>query len=141
MMDIIKESVFVPVNKELIPIRVYEIDKDVSLLLNGYLMDSSSDEEDSIKGESCNNENDDEEGNNDDLRDGNKENEDGNQHVETYGGESCVGTDSNDSDNHPNMENVCGHNLCELKACPLYCMGIRSKRQVNLSLSLTLQIY
>ncbi|GKF59721.1 hypothetical protein Tco_0176507, partial [Tanacetum coccineum] len=26
------------------------------------------------------------------------------------------GTDSNDSDNHPNMENVCGHNLCGLKA-------------------------
>ncbi|GJX53819.1 RNA-directed DNA polymerase, eukaryota, reverse transcriptase zinc-binding domain protein [Tanacetum coccineum] len=86
MMDIIREYVFVPVNKELIPIRVYEINEDVSLLLNGYLMDSSSDEEDSLKGESCNNKNDDEEGNNDDLRDGNKENEDGNQHVETYGG-------------------------------------------------------
>nr|GFC99220.1 cytochrome P450 [Tanacetum cinerariifolium] len=50
-MDFIRESVLVPINKEPILLRVYETDDDVTSLFNGYLLDTSSDEEDSVEGE------------------------------------------------------------------------------------------
>ncbi|GJX24744.1 hypothetical protein Tco_0231040 [Tanacetum coccineum] len=45
-LDFIRETVLVPVNKEIIPVRVFETDEDVDSLINGYHFDSSSDEED-----------------------------------------------------------------------------------------------
>ncbi|GKB15937.1 putative RNA-directed DNA polymerase [Tanacetum coccineum] len=45
-LDFIRETVLVPVNKEIIPVRVFETDEDVDSLINGYYFDSSFDEED-----------------------------------------------------------------------------------------------
>ncbi|GJX46500.1 copia protein [Tanacetum coccineum] len=44
-LDFIRETILVPVNKETISVRVFETDEDVDSLFNGYLFDSSSDEE------------------------------------------------------------------------------------------------
>ncbi|GJV82334.1 NRT1/ PTR family 1.1-like protein [Tanacetum coccineum] len=57
-LDFIRETVTIPVNKEVISVHVHETEGDIDLLFNGYLFDSSSDEEDNtVIGDNNNEEN------------------------------------------------------------------------------------
>ncbi|GKC84284.1 hypothetical protein Tco_1140001, partial [Tanacetum coccineum] len=48
-LDIIRETVSIPVDNEHILVRVYEFDEDIDSLFNGYLCESSSDDDDDDK--------------------------------------------------------------------------------------------
>ncbi|GKB58651.1 cytochrome P450 [Tanacetum coccineum] len=50
-LDFIRETVTISVNKEVISVRVQETEGDIDLLFNGYLFDSTSDEEDTVIGD------------------------------------------------------------------------------------------
>ncbi|GKB70539.1 cysteine-rich receptor-like protein kinase, partial [Tanacetum coccineum] len=138
-MDFICESVLVPINKEPILLRVYETDNDVASLFNGYLLDTSSDEEDFVEGEMHDEEDSvagemHSDGGNvgddkfEDIQRDNIQNDDENLNIQTNGGSFIVGDDFSDdsfgdrsrvgtksvgSGSFPVMENLGGYNLPE----------------------------
>ncbi|GJR91992.1 hypothetical protein Tco_0216003 [Tanacetum coccineum] len=139
----ISEVFLVPIKKEPILLRVYETDDDIASLLNGYLLDTLSDEEDSVEGDMHDeedsvtgemhsdggNEGDDKF---EDIQRDNIQNNDENLNTQTngdgfivgddfsgdsFGDSSRVGTKSVGSDSFPVMENLRVYNLPEKQTC------------------------
>ncbi|GKA68456.1 cytochrome P450 [Tanacetum coccineum] len=50
-LELIHTTCHVPYGKDIIPIRIFETEGEIDLLFNGYVLDSSSDEDDNPKGE------------------------------------------------------------------------------------------
>ncbi|GKF93355.1 hypothetical protein Tco_0280074, partial [Tanacetum coccineum] len=139
-MDFIRETILVPVGKELVSVRVSEFDGEIKSLLNGYTVASSSDGEDSNDDVSGGDSNDDDDGNENDGGSGNNYGE-----QVAISGISGDATTPGTSDTFPkpfsnentnpvrlggqNSSCECAETYFEERSSPFICVDANEKRQ------------